>query len=150
MPPPSFHLDAEPGSNSLAQEAEKADEDSLEANVQYLMTQQRLWRVVNSAQWVAWGIVQAKIPGMEEALAQSDPSNGSNGTTQASEVEQEGSTAKSPVEEAAEAEDEFDYLAYAQDRAMFLWADLLALKFIDEKDLPPELVEHVKTRIIEY
>lgn len=148
LPLPTFRLDAEPSSNSLAQEAEKADEDSVEANVQYLMTQQRLWRVINSAQWVAWGIVQAKVPGMDEGIAEAEQSNGSNGTTQAPEGG-ESSRAKSPVEE-AEAEDAFDYLAYAQDRAMFLWADLLALKFVDEKDLPRELVEYVKTRTIEY
>ncbi|RJE18345.1 Choline kinase [Aspergillus sclerotialis] len=145
---PSFHLDAGATSNSLAQEAEKADEDSIEANVQFLMAQQRLWRVINSAQWIAWGIVQAKIPGMEEGIAQaSQPADNSNGSTpKAAEAEAE---AKSPVEEAIE-EDGFDYLAYAQDRAMFFWADLLALNLADEKDLPPELVEVVKTRIIQY
>lgn len=147
-PFPSFHLDAGAASNSLAQEAEKADEDSIEANVQFLMAQQRLWRVINSAQWIAWGIVQAKVPGMEEGIAQaSQPADNSNGSTpKAAESEAE---AKSPVEEAIE-EDGFDYLAYAQDRAMFFWADLLALNLADEKDLPPELVEAVKTRIIQY
>lgn len=148
VPLPSFHLDAGAASNSLAQEAEKADEASIEANVQFLMIQQRLWRVINSAQWIAWGIVQAKVPGMEEGIAQdSQSTNDSNGPpSKAAETE---AGAKSPVEEVVD-EDEFDYLAYSQDRALFFWADLLALNLADEKDLPPELVEAVKPRTINY
>ena len=28
------------------------------------MDETRMWRLANTAQWVAWGIVQAKVPGM--------------------------------------------------------------------------------------
>lgn len=107
------------------------------------MRQQRLWRVINSAQWVAWGIVQAKVPGMEEGIAKAEAEaegRDSNGTVTPAEMKSQ---------EDFEA-DGFDYLAYAQDRAMFFWADLLALKLVDESELPKELVEYVKTRIIEY
>lgn len=139
MPVPSFRLDGPSDSNSLAQEAEKDGEDRQEVELQHLMRQQRLWRVINSAQWVAWGIVQAKVPGMEAGIA-ADAGKDSNGTVTPSEPK---------GQEDVEA-DGFDYLAYAQDRAMFFWADLLAMKLADEAKLPRELVEHVKTRIIEY
>lgn len=109
----------------------------MEANVQHLMKQQRLWRVINSAQWVAWGIVQAKVPGMEEGI----------GLDCADETS---SQEKPPVDADVDDVDGFDYLAYAHDRAMFFWADLLALQLVDESQLPAALVEYVKTRIIEY
>lgn len=138
-PAPPFCLDGAPDSNSVAQEAEIAGEDRQELEVQQLMRQQRLWRVINSAQWVAWGIVQAKVPGMEEGIAQEANSKDSNGTVMSSAPE---------VQEDMEAD--FDYLSYAHDRAMFFWADLLALKLADENELPRELVEQAKARIIEY
>jgi choline kinase len=90
-----------------------------------------MWRVINSAQWVAWGIVQAKTPGMVE--------------------EQEEGVKTPTVEgEAAEEEEEFDYLAYSQDRALFFWSDLLAMNLVKEDDLPPAMVEHIKARAVDY
>lgn len=41
---------------------EKAREEATEKEIQQLMHETRLWRMANSAQWVAWGIVQAKMP----------------------------------------------------------------------------------------
>lgn len=49
-------------------EEEKSREEKTEAEIKRLMHETRIWRVANSAQWVAWGIVQAKVPGMDEAL----------------------------------------------------------------------------------
>lgn len=130
----------------LAQEAEKVEEDCLEMEVQRLMRQQRLWRVINSAQWVAWGIVQAKVPGMEAEVAQT------SGEADCKEKENQNPDPDTEPEQEPEedAEMDFDYLAYAQDRAMFFWADMLALKLVDRDELPRELVEYVKTRVIEY
>ncbi|KAL1961733.1 hypothetical protein VTN77DRAFT_1095 [Rasamsonia byssochlamydoides] len=122
-------------SGSLSLEPDRLQEETLEAEVQHLMRQTRLWRVANSAQWVAWGIVQAKVPGMEEALAGNQ--NGAESPTSAD------------VDEAADA-DEFDYLAYAQDRALFFWADLLALGLIREDELPADLLGPIKARIVNY
>lgn len=124
--PPAFNLDND---DTVTDEAETAAEDLHEVEVQFFMRQTRLWRVINSAQWVAWGVVQAKVPGMEDGeSAQSAP-----------ETEAE-----------AEAEDGFDYLAYAQDRAMIFWADMFALGLVREGELPHSLVEHIKGRTIEY
>ncbi|KAJ5226300.1 hypothetical protein N7468_007525 [Penicillium chermesinum] len=55
-----------------------------------------------------------------------------------------------PVDVDVDEEDGFDYLAYAQDRAMFFWSDILALGLIDPEELPKPMVEHLRTRMIEY
>jgi len=43
-----------------------------------------------------------------------------------------------------EDENEFDYLAYAQERAMFFWGDLLSLGVISAHELPPKLLPKLK------
>jgi choline kinase len=58
--------------------------------------------------------------------------------------------AQPPVDADVDEADEFDYLAYAQDRAMFFWADLLALNLVREDELPRQMVEHIRSRMIEY
>ncbi|KAL2858106.1 kinase-like domain-containing protein [Aspergillus pseudodeflectus] len=112
---------------------ERAHQDSLEAEAQFLMRQTRLWRVLNSAQWVAWGIVQAKVPEVEDDDEAKTPT-----------------AATPPVDGNVDEADEFDYLAYAQDRAMFFWADLVSLGFVKKDQLPPLLAEHVEARVIDY
>ncbi|KAL4736437.1 kinase-like domain-containing protein [Aspergillus similis] len=108
---------------------ERSAQDTLEAETQFLIRQTRLWRVLNSAQWVAWGIVQAKVPGMED---------------------DGGSTPTPPVDSDVDESDEFDYLAYAQDRAFFFWADLVALGLVQKEQLPESLAAAVEGRILEY
>lgn len=131
-----LNLDDCPEPSWQQTQAERSNEEAHDAEVKFLMHQTRLWRVINSAQWVAWGIVQAKTPGMEEALAEG------NG-------QEEGP--KTPAVDADVDEDEeFDYLAYSQDRAMFFWSDLLALKLVNPDDLPPAMVEHLKARAVDY
>jgi len=115
--------------------------------LQRLRRESRLWRVANSAQWVAWGIVQAKIPRMEEALKFTD-----GGVPQGVESQTQDQVADDQIsqEDADDSVDEFDYLAYSQDRAFFFWADILSLGLIGEDGLPPEMVEHAKKRMIDY
>jgi hypothetical protein len=43
-----------------------------------------------------------------------------------------------------ESSEEFDYLAYAQERAMFFWGDCIQMGLIKEEELPKELIEKVK------
>jgi len=50
--------------------------------------------------------------------------------------------------EAGDEEDEFDYLGYAQDRAMFFWGDVLSLGIVKKEELPETLLKRVKT--VEY
>ena len=123
-------------------------EETSEAEIQQYMRQTRLWRVANSAQWVAWGIVQAKVAALEEeeaaqaAAANASSAGESNTDPSASQEVQR------IIEEAEESE--FDYLAYSQDRALFFWADVLSLGLIRENELPDELLEVVKPRMINY
>ncbi|KKK12957.1 hypothetical protein P175DRAFT_0529950 [Aspergillus ochraceoroseus IBT 24754] len=120
-------LDAGPDADLYNQDLERTHQETLEAETQYLLQQTRLWRVANSAQWVAWGIVQAKVPELGEK-EQAEPT--------------------SPVDGEGEA-DEFDYLAYAQDRAMFFWADLLSLGVVQKSQLPQEMVKQIESRVID-
>lgn len=150
-------------------EEEKRQNEAVESEVKKLATETRLWRIANSAQWVAWGIVQAKIPGMDEALeAQKNSTPKSEDTIleapqthlnsdllgqddgkfaqdahekrpeSRDEVPEEGQ------EEGQEEEEEFDYLGYAQERAMFFWGDVLQLGIVKREDLPEELLNKVK------
>jgi choline kinase len=45
--------------------------------------------------------------------------------------------------EAAE-DEEFDYLSYAQERAMFAWGDAIRLGIVTKEDLPENLYERIK------
>ena len=47
-------------------------------------------------------------------------------------------------DEQEEAEDEFDYLGYAQHRAMFFWADALQQGLVKAEELPEDLLGKVK------
>lgn len=142
-------LDLDDNPDGFVWQAEKT-EDELETGIRDLMRQTRMWRVMNSAQWVAWGIVQAKAPGMEEGIAEMNTAlhNGSrgNGHDKDGNDEHKRPSVDSDVDE----EDGFDYLAYAQDRALFFWSDLLALNLVNADELPTPMVEHIRTRIVDY
>lgn len=119
-----FMLDARvpPGGWSAA---ERARDEQSDQQVRELMEETRLWRPANSAMWVAWGIVQAKVPGLDI----------------------EGSTAPGEAEE-EEAADEFDYLSYAQDRALFFWGDCVQMGIVKAEELPEQL--RARLKIVEY
>jgi len=136
------------------QEAER--ERRVEEEAQRLMAETRIWRLANSAQWVAWGIVQANIPGLpdfemerkrkiggdQEDKAADDGEKLNDSNSKSRDGHEEGD-----VEEQAGVE-EFDYLAYAQERAMFAWGDAIKLGIVKEEELPAELIKKVK--IVEY
>ena len=179
--------------SSQYREEELRREEATEAELERLLHQTRLWRVANSAQWVAWGIVQAKMPGSGKAsLAHTErgvPSLNSTSSTHeqgnvtprasgtlileatspgqgAHDERREGPAAESldkaadmsdedgddeaedQEEEEEGDDDEFDYLAYARERAMFFWGDVLQLGIVQRENLPAELLENVKT--VEY
>lgn len=105
--------------------AERAREEATDHQIHELMDETRLWRPGNSAMWVAWGVVQAKIPGLDDNHM--------------------------PVseDEAAEAEeaiamDEFDYLSYAQSRAMFFWGDCVQMGLVKLDELPEAVQSQIK------
>ncbi|KAK4168606.1 choline kinase [Cladorrhinum sp. PSN259] len=100
-------------------EEEKQRELATEKRIQELIEETKLWRTANSAQWVAWGIVQAKIPGLKLV-----PAAGGQEETPVTEPESE---------EDGEA---FDYVGYAQDRAYFLLGDCVRLGLIQLGEVP--------------
>lgn len=146
-------------------EEEKRQDEAVESEVKKLVTETRLWRIANSAQWVAWGIVQAKVPGMDEALEaqrnstpkseatiiqapearlDSDPLSQENGRLAQDAHEKRPESREEVPEEGHEEEEGFDYLGYAQERAMFFWGDVLQLGIVKREDLPKELLNKVK------
>ncbi|KAK4103000.1 kinase-like protein [Parathielavia hyrcaniae] len=108
-------------------EAERKREEEAERKVGALMEETRLWRTANSAQWVAWGIVQAKVPGVGEDVDvdRVDAGEGAGG---------DGTTAKE-VGEAESSEEEFDYLTYAQERAYFFLGDCVLMGLVKAEEL---------------
>ena len=159
-------------------EEEKRQDETVDKEVEKLVVETRHWRIANSAQWVAWGIVQAKVPGMDDALeAQKTSTPNSEDTIMQApqahlgshslsletrepsqndkEQRPEGSKEvpnkgldEEEEEEEEEKEEDFDYLGYAQERAMFFWGDILQLGIVKREDLPKELLEKVK--VVEY
>ena len=160
------------GGSDYAEE-ERQREAGAEQQVDELLKETKIWRVANSAQWVAWGIVQAKVPQLDEKKPDDNgaeqiekPSmieKGINGVTAAlqhvhlkedkrpeglkAEALLQGDSAKE-AEQLDDEEDEFDYLAYAQDRAMFFWGDVVSLGIIKKEELPESLVQRMK--FVEY
>jgi len=138
--------------------AEKAVEDAEVARLTY---EARLWRLANTAQWVAWGIVQAKVPGMPDFSDASAAAEANENSIEDAGREELGERAagyrelameqrdadgeEAPPPPGEETEEEFDYLGYAQHRAMFFWGDALQWGLVKAEELPEEVREKVKT-----
>jgi choline kinase len=160
------------GGNDYAEE-EKQREAETDRQVGELLKEVKIWRVANSAQWVAWGIVQAKVPELDEkktvvpgAEKTEEPAsienevNGVDTTLSHVDLKEnkrpEGLKAEAlmqgdsekEAEQLENEEDEFDYLGYAQDRAMFFWGDVVSLGIVKKEELPASLVERMK--FVEY
>lgn len=168
----SFMLDSRAPPGGYAEEESRRDQ-AMETEIERLRLETRMWRVANSAQWVAWGILQAKVPGMDEALEaqkggevtpksrdpvaarsqehiDSDPLRPEMAAL-AQDASDKRPESREAVDEKTgdeEEEEEFDYLAYAQERAMFFWGDILQLGIMKKEDLPEELLQKVK--FVEY
>jgi choline kinase len=85
---------------------EAARKEEVEKEVERLLQETRAWRAASSAMWCAWGMVQAKTP------------------PPPSEMQADG-----------EVEEEFDYLLYAQQRALLFWGDCVALEVFTREQL---------------
>lgn len=161
---------------------EHEDRDqAIETELQRLMREVRLWRPASAVKWVAWGIVQATIPEMEEALSRAATASGqhSEGNCESADDISAGkgpidgrqisenkvqnerkitstsgsedtttAAAAAATEEAGE--EEFDYLAFAQERALFFLADLFSLDIIKEEELPVDMLPRIKEHILDY
>ena len=161
-----FMLDARAPPEGVASDydvEEKAREKKVEEDIQRLLHETRLWRIANSAKWVAWGIVQAKVPELDEpkksvktALLDKvkhslhprpDPLDQEE-KEQKEDAKHDRPEGRTQEEAHAEGEEEesaeFDYLAYAQDRAMFFWGDCLQMGLIKEEELPERMKKMIK------
>ena len=140
--------------------------------VDSLMRETKLWRVANHAHWIAWGIVQAKVDGLPDKdgeilsakadrYAASHVGIDSDPISLDTKPSVDSAHAKRPEGLVAEAladgnevsydeddEEEFDYLGYAQERAMFFWGDVVGTGLVRKEDLPREI--HDKLKLVEY
>ncbi|KAJ4360505.1 uncharacterized protein N0V89_001070 [Didymosphaeria variabile] len=171
----AFMLDsrAPPGERYSYQEQEAQVEQSIEEECRRLMAETRLWRMASSSFWIAWGIVQAVVPGMpdlddeekqapateevavlesvtkevkDEAAAEEKQSEVSKKKEHAGGEKVEADVADS--DELQAEEEEFDYLGYTQERALFFWGDAIKLGIVKAEELPDEIRCRVKT--VEY
>lgn len=141
--------------------------------------------MASSAFWIAWGIVQAIVPGMPELDGEEDEKSAPVGAEagvlesatkevrdEAAAEEHEGEKhgevrfhgARTPYlfflvdgsvdgnaradDGQAEEEEEFDYLGYTQERALFFWGDAIRMGIVKAEELPEEVRSRVKT--VEY
>ncbi|KAJ9155222.1 Choline kinase [Pleurostoma richardsiae] len=119
-------------------EEERRQQEQVEARVRELAEETRLWRIANSAQWVAWGIVQAKVPGLREAADAGELSDA--GVSDAGDlVPNGGGGGTGEVDDPG-----FDYLQYAQQRALFFWGDCVKMGVVKREELPGDLVSRIK------
>lgn len=105
---------------------ERAREEKTDEQVRDLVAETRLWRPASSVFWTSWGIVQAKVPGLET------PGSEADGAAPEAEDDEDG------------ASDEFDYLSYAQDRAMLFWGDCVGMGLVKLEELPQILQSRIK------
>ena len=143
---------------------EDLDQD-INTATQTLMRETRLWRPANTAQWVAWGIVQATIPELADehggefdhqagklergfgpelrAESESGSESGPESRPECGndEIKEAAAAAATPT---ATCVTDFDYLSYARDRALLFWGDLVAFGIVDEKELPVEVRQRLK------
>lgn len=145
-------LDSRAPPAQIAEEERERDE-ATESEIARLMLEARIWRVANSAQWVAWGIVQAKIPQMHHLTPPPPPP--AQNTLDSDPLSPETAALaqdahdKRPEEGGDEPEEEeFDYLGYAQERAMFFWGDVVQLGLVRREELPEGVRGRIK--VVEY
>lgn len=131
-----FMLDARAPPGGWKEDENRREEQN-EKQIKQLMDETRLWRIANSAQWVAWGLMQANIPDLQKAEKADEP-----------EIEGAQPVAMTSPEEEAEDADEFDYLGYAQERAFFFWGDCVSMGLIKLEDFPEEMRSKIK--LLEY
>jgi len=118
-----------------------ADEDEIDTEITGLMHEARLWRLANSAQWVAWGVVQAQVPGLAHSAKttpQSQPQTPLDDGRATDPLDKEAKEAAADMADKRPDEDEdegFDYLSYARERALFFWGDALQFGFVTEEEL---------------
>ncbi|UNI24984.1 hypothetical protein JDV02_010696 [Purpureocillium takamizusanense] len=103
-------------------------EGRVDRKVDELLEETRLWRPANNAHWVAWAMVQARIPGL---INESDGRTSEGSTLE--EAEQGGGT-----------DNKFDFLRYAQEHALVFWGDMVQMGLVDATILPDALCARLR------
>jgi len=130
--------------SSIPADVEARKESEKEAQIERLLREARWWRAANSACWVLWGIAQAKLPELEKLVDGDDTEVEKALHEEDDGVKGEGEHHDVHPVSGGEEEEDFDYLAYSQDRARFFWGDMVALGFLKREELPEELRERIK------
>jgi choline kinase len=106
------------------------DEERMEQEVNYLLEQSVDWRPAVHAYWCIWGIVQAVLDNDKdlELREQKDVQNG----TYRFETSDNTNSPSLLVDEVVE--EEFDYVAYATEKAQLFWSDIIELDLLDRAD----------------
>ncbi|KAJ0362683.1 hypothetical protein COL154_006128 [Colletotrichum chrysophilum] len=139
-----FMLDARVPPGHWKEEERRADE-AIEEEVKELYEETRLWRGINSAQWVAWGIIQAKVPGFESPEEkEQQEKQAQNEAAAAAGDEAAKAECQAAAEAEAEAGDEYDYLSYAQERAFFFLGDCVLMGIIKKEEFPEDVQARLK------
>ncbi|KAF7855311.1 uncharacterized protein EAF02_011570 [Botrytis sinoallii] len=150
---PGGEKDTPSSSTSLYAEEEARREQESDKQVEEMLKEIRIWRLANSAQWVAWGIVQAKVPELDDAprfVVTPDEIDGpqdgilEHANPEDMKMKMEDEREIKIEEQVEEEEDEFDYLGYAQSRALFFWGDVVGLGIMKKQELPEGLAERIK------
>jgi len=164
--------------------ARRQRDDDVQREVEALLRETRRWRLACSAQWVMWGVMQAKISGApeareDEARLQGEAGMGELRLPDSGFVDGDGdgvgvgakadgafervgwdygTDQRSPEiaamaesardkrpQDAGDAEEDFDYLGYSRERALFFWGDAVLLGLVKREDLPEGLREEIRT-----
>jgi len=126
------------------------EEATILREIDNLLIETRHWRGGVNACWTLWGIVQANVPGLEfDEHGNSIDVNESKVTEEKKREEELANGTGTQVGELAEEEDNFDYLRYAEQKAMIFWGDMLMLGLVKEEELREWAggVQDIKSRI---
>lgn len=144
---PAFTLDARTPAASYREE-EEARASQLELQIEKLRDEARAWRAASHLMWCAWGIVQATLEYEDHraieavaAVAKTTDDLSNDAKALAADMADKRPTPEEGEEE--EEEEAFDYLGYAQQRALLFWGDMLELGIVCENEIP-ELVGRAK------
>lgn len=124
-PATAFNLDARVPAPTYKEE-EAARQRVVEEEVEKLVEEARVWRAASHAVWCVWGIVQAKIRPddvKKEKLLKEEAS---------------------VVGDKGDDDDEFNYLGYAQQRALMFWGDMLMLGLVKHEDADEFVLRNAK------
>ncbi|EGX46694.1 hypothetical protein AOL_s00097g442 [Orbilia oligospora ATCC 24927] len=109
----------------------KDEMETMEKEVERLVVESRDWRGAVNACWALWGIVQAVIPGL---VVGDEEKEGDDGDVKSLKSEEEG--------------DEFDYVKYAEQKAMVFWGDMVGLGVVSEDEVKEwSGVENLKNKL---